>query len=135
MDITNSKRLMLIYVTVLLWLFVGVLGAYKTVPFQDLTVYFLSLTGFVASYIWGESVRPADATSILKKGKNSSREVLIYICILIWAIFGTFVILKKVNLSLVDLAAYYSSLTPFVSAYILGVTYKPENKNAPSTGA
>ena len=135
MNITKSKRLMLIYVTIFLWLAMGMLGVYKAVTFPSLTVYFLSLTGFVASYIWGESVRPADATSVFKKGKNSSREVLTYVCILIWTIFGAFVILKKVNLNLEDLAAYYSALTPFVSAYILGATYKPENKNAPSTGA
>ena len=114
---------MLVYATIVAWLGLGVMGTYHAVTYPNLAVYFLALTGFVASYIWGESVRPATCTSILKNGKNSSREVLIYICVLIWAGAGVFGILKKADLA--ELAAYYSALTPFVGSYIIGVSYKP----------
>jgi hypothetical protein len=122
-NLKKSKRLMLIYVTIALWLGMGVLGSYYGTSYISLSVYFLALTGFIASYIWGESVRPARSSSILKVGKNSSREILIYICVLIWTALGAFGIVKGAVLE--ELATYYSVLTPFVGAYILGVTYSP----------
>jgi len=122
-NLKKSKRLMLIYITIALWLGMGVLGSYYDTPYPSLSVYFLALTGFVASYIWGESVRPAQSSSILKVGRNSSREILIYICVLIWAALGAFGIIRGAVLE--ELAAYYSTLTPFVGAYILGITYAP----------
>lgn len=122
-NLKNSKRLMLIYVTIVLWIGLGILGAFYSASYTSMSVYFLALTGFVASYIWGESVRQSESSSILSGGKNSTREVLIYICVIIWAAVGVFAIIKKANLE--ELAAYYSSLTPFVGAYILGVSYKP----------
>jgi hypothetical protein len=123
---------MLIYIVVLLWLAMGALGAFYETSYAQLAVYFLALTGFVASYIWGESVRPARSTSVFGRGKSSSREILIYMSILMWAGLGAFGIIKKADLN--EMAAYYSALTPFVGAYILGVSYAPASENKASEG-
>lgn len=133
MNIFNSKRLMLVYATIISWLGLGALGALNGASYASLSVYFLALTGFVATYIWGESVRPAESSSILSKGKNSSREILIYVCVLIWIVVGVFGVMKKASLE--ELAAYYSSLTPFVGSYLIGVSYKPAATEPPTAGA
>jgi hypothetical protein len=131
-NVNSSKRLMLIYAVVFLWLGMGVLGAFYETSYSQLAVYFLALTGFVASYIWGESVRPARSTSVFRKGRSSSREMLIYLCVLLWAGVGALGVIKKASLE--ELAAYYSALTPFVGAYILGVSYAPASENKASEG-
>ena len=58
---------------------VPVTATYFDTDFTQLAGYFISLTGFVASYIFGESMRPSSDSSIFRKGKNSKRENL---CIL-----------------------------------------------------
>ena len=128
-NLKKSKRQMLIYVTIVMWTGLGVLGTLCQTSYASMSVYFLSLTGFVGAYIWGESVRPATCTSILKRGRNSGREVMIYVCVLLWAAVGAFGIMR--GSSLEELATYYSTLTPFVGAYILGTTYKP-TKDVPA---
>lgn len=122
-NLKTSKRLMLVYVTVLLWLGMGVLGTFYGTSYASLSVYFLAHTGFVAAYIWGESVRPARSTSVLSRGRTSSREFMIYVCVLLWTIVGVLGIMNSASME--ELAAYYSALTPFVGAYILGVSYSP----------
>ena len=114
---------MLVYVVMALWLGMGALGMYHSASYADLAVYFLALTGFVASYIWGESVRPSRCTSIISGGSNSRREVLIYLCVAVWAAVGSLGVVRKMDLA--ELAAYYSALTPFVGTYIMGVSYRP----------
>ena len=99
----------------------GILGAYFGSSFSDLAVYFVSLTGFVATYIWGESVRKSGSKSIWKFGKCSTRQLMIYITILLWAILGSVGIIKSVDLR--QLSAYFAALTPFVSSFILGKSY------------
>jgi hypothetical protein len=123
----DNKRKFLIYTVIFLWIAMGIL-AYKfyNSNFTDLAAYFISLTGFVGSYIWGESVRKSDTTSIYKKGKTSSREKMVYVAMLLWTVAGTFSILKNLNLN--EIAAYFAALTPFIGAYMLGETYKPEKK-------
>ena len=122
-NLVNSKRFMLVCIVILLWVGMGALSMYEKTNLNDMSVFFLSLTGFVASYIWGESVRPASSTSLFVGGQSSTRELLIYVCVLIWTVAGAVGIIEKANLQ--ELATYYSSLTPFVSSYIIGVSYKP----------
>jgi hypothetical protein len=77
----------------------------------------------VSSFIWGESIRPTDESSIFFTGKSSRREAMVYIGILLWLVLGAYGILTKSDL--LSISAYFASLSPFVSAYIIGQTYKP----------
>lgn len=119
----DNKRMALVYSTIASWLVMYFLGLEFNVSFASLAVYFLSLTGFVASYIWGETIRPSDATSVFRKGKSSNREIMIYVCVVLWLGVGIYGIMKHASME--QLSAYYSALTPFVSTYILGSSYKP----------
>ena len=121
----DSKRECVTYIVVFLWVSIGVLATYFDTDFTQLAGYFISLTGFVASYIFGESMRPSKDTSIFLKGKNSKREVLMYITIALWAIVGIWFIVK--NADLMGASAYFAALTPFVGSYIIGETFKKEN--------
>lgn len=122
----ENKRKVLVYVTVFLWILLGSLGVYYKSDLSELAMYFLSLTGFIASYIWGESKRPSETTSIFQKGKSSSRETMVYIVVLLWTICGVGSIVT--GLSIPQIATYFGALTPFVGSYILGQSYKPEKK-------
>ena len=73
MNLSKGKRESIIYLTVFLWIGMGILGALMLANFAHLGVYFLALTGFVSVYIWGESVRASKETGILKAGKSTSR--------------------------------------------------------------
>ena len=118
----EDKRLLMTYIISGLWLGFGALGIYFSTKFTELAVYFLSLAAFVGTYVWGESVRKSKETTLFRGGRNSKREVLSYIIILLWAILGTYGVIGKKPLE--ELAAYFGALTPFVGAYILGQTYK-----------
>jgi predicted neutral ceramidase superfamily lipid hydrolase len=120
----NSKREFIIYVVIFFWIYLGSLALYYSQDLADVSVYFLSLTGFIMSYIFGESVRKTSKTSIFLKGKISKRELMTYIIMLIWVIIGTWTIVTSGNI--VSAATYFGSLTPFVGAYIIGETYKKE---------
>jgi len=120
-----GKREELVYIVVLLWITMGVLGAYKDTDFTQLAAYFGSLTAYVATYIWGESRRPSEKTGLMKEGPNSRREVMIYIIVALWTIVGGFAIWFKANLS--DLAVYFVSLTGFIASWIAGEVYKPQD--------
>lgn len=131
-DLFNNfgKREELVYIVVLLWIIMGVLGAYREANFTELAAYFGSLTAYVATYVWGESRRPSEKTGLMKPGPNSRREVMIYAIVALWAIVGAFAIWYKANLS--DLAVYFVSLTGFVASWIAGEVYKPQDKVAVS---
>ena len=120
-----GKREGLVYLTVALWVIMGILGAYKETDLKELSVYFGSLTAYVATYIWGESKRPSAKTGILKKGPSSRREVMIYAVVAMWAIAGIATIWIGSNIS--DLAVYFVSLTGFVASWIAGEVYKPQD--------
>lgn len=126
----ESKRELITYIVIILWFGMGMLGSYFDVSYLDLSVYFLSLTGFIGSYIFGESVRKSEKTSFLLKGPNSRREALSYIVLFLWTLVGVFSIFK--NIDLVEMSSYFTSLTPFVGAYILGETYKQEDLKIPN---
>lgn len=120
-----GKREELVYITVTLWIAMGILGAVKGVNFSQLGMYFGALTAYVATYIWGESRRPSEKTGIMQPGPSSRREVMIYVIVALWSIVGAFAIWYKANLS--DLAVYFVSLTGFVASWIAGEVYKPQD--------
>lgn len=126
----ESKRECITYLVVFLWVAMGITATYFDVNFTQLAGYFISLTGFVASYIFGESMRPSNDSSIFKKGKNSKRENLMYITIALWTIIGVWVIVKRGDL--MGAAAYFAALTPFVGSYIIGETFKKEDDHESS---
>tara|TARA_R110000822_G_scaffold63534_1_gene156015 strand:+ start:135 stop:560 length:426 start_codon:yes stop_codon:yes gene_type:complete len=123
----ESKRECITYLVVFLWLALGVTATYFNTDFTQLAGYFISLTGFVASYIFGESMRPSNASSIFRKGKNSKRENLMYITIALWTIIGVYVIVKHADL--IGAAAYFAALTPFVGSYMIGETFKKDGES------
>ena len=122
---SESKRECITYLVVFLWVVMGVTATYFDTNFTQLAGYFISLTGFVASYIFGESMRPSSSSSIFRKGKNSKREILMYITIALWTIIGIWVIVKHADL--MGAAAYFAALTPFVGSYIIGETFKKDD--------
>ena len=124
----ESKRECVTYLVVFLWVAVGILATYFDTSFTDLAAYFVSLTGFVASYIFGESVRTSKKSSIFLSGSTSRREAMMYITIGLWLIVGIWVIVK--NADLMGMSAYFAALTPFVGSYIIGETYKQEDKQS-----
>ena len=56
----HSRREMMIYVVVLLWAIAGFVSMWYARDLKELSVYFASLTGFVASWIAGEKFKPED---------------------------------------------------------------------------
>lgn len=56
----NSRREMMIYVVVFLWAIAGILTLWFESDISQLSMYFVSLTGFVASWIAGEVYTPED---------------------------------------------------------------------------
>jgi hypothetical protein len=103
----------------------GILAVFFDTDFTNLAAYFISLTGFVAAYIFGESVRKSLKSSIFLPGKLSRREAMVYVIILLWTIIGVFVIIK--NGDLIGMSSYFAALTPFVGSYIIGETYKEDD--------
>ena len=63
------------YLVMLLWIGIGLLGFYFDTNYNHLAAYFLSLTGFVMSYMFGESFRKSNDSSIFMSGKTSKREL------------------------------------------------------------
>lgn len=61
----NSRREVMIYAMVFLWTIVGAVAIWFRANLNDLAVYFLSLSGFVATWIAGEVYKPQDT---VKKG-------------------------------------------------------------------
>lgn len=117
----NSKRECITYVVVFLWIYLGILSIIYDRSLEDLSVFFLSLTGFVGSYIVGESMRKSNDSSIFLKGKNSRRETLSYLIILFWAIIGSYITVTGGNI--ISASSYFAALTPFVGSYIISDSY------------
>jgi cobalamin synthase len=55
-----SRRELMIYIVVLIWAIAGTISIQFNAPLKDLSIYFASLTGFVASWIAGEKIKPED---------------------------------------------------------------------------
>lgn len=120
-----GKREALVYIVVALWVIIGIFGGYKHSNLTSLATYFGSLTAYVATYVWGESKRPSDKTSIFMPGPTSRREIMIYVIVSLWAIAGAGAIQFSANLN--DLSIYFVSLTGFIASWIAGEVYKPED--------
>ena len=120
-----GKREWLVYMVVSLWIAFGILGAFEDANFAQMATYFGSLTAYVATYIWAETKRPSEKTSIMLPGPSSRREIMIYLIVVLWAIAGAIAI--KMHRDLGDLALYFVSLTGFVASWIAGEVYKPED--------
>lgn len=120
----EHKRVILAIVMIILWVILGIEGAIFDVHFYDLSVYFISLTGFVGAYIISETKRPSVSSSIFKKGHSSKREIIIYSMVVLWLILGSASIIIEIDL--LEAAAYFSSLTPYVSTYLIGSAYVPD---------
>lgn len=123
-----GKRLVVVYVVMFFWILMALLGLFFETDFYDLSVYFLSLTGFIGTYIFSESIRKSKASSIFSSGKSSNRELMIYISMGLWVVLGVFSVVTKKELT--QMASYFGALTPFVAAAILGETYKSEEIDA-----
>jgi hypothetical protein len=117
-----SKSERLIYIIIFLWVMFGVLGIYYSTNLAQLAGYYSSLTLFTATYLWGEYKRTSTSTHFLKKGRSSSREIVITITIFLWAIFGVFGVILGSDIN--QLTVYFAALTPFVSSYIIYKTTK-----------
>jgi len=104
---------------------IGILGTYFETNFTELATYFISLTGFAGAYMYGESVRQSDDTSIFSPGKSSKREIVIYVTVGLWLLIGIFTIINQSDL--MGMSAYFAALTPFVGSYIIGETHKKES--------
>lgn len=120
----QGKREAFTYVIILLWVIMGSLGVLNSISLNDLAIYFLSLTGFAGSYLFGESYRTSNASGIFSKGANSRREIMIYLCVLLWFAVGLFAICA--NLDFIEVSTYFAALTPFVGGAILGETFKKD---------
>lgn len=121
---SKSKRELITYLIVFLWAFLGILGLYHNTNIIDLSTYFISLTGFITIYIFGESVRNSKKSSIFLSGATSKRETLTYVIIAIWFTIGCLTIYN--GWDLLAVGTYFAALTPFIGSYIIGETYKQE---------
>ena len=63
----SSKREIMIYTTVLLWLIIGTFTIINGADLIGVSAYFAALTPFVGSYIIGETVKGEDETQELLK--------------------------------------------------------------------
>ena len=125
------------YIVVFLWVIMGIfVCVYQPkdlkgiiipkVTLTSLSLYFVSLTGFVGSFIYGDTVKTKDwTTPIFMKGPNDSRETIIYACLLLWLISGVVAIIFNIGLD--QVSAYFAALTPFVAGYVLGETQRSSN--------
>ena len=118
--ISKSERL--IYIIVFLWVVFGIIGVYFKSNLAQVAGYYASLTLFISTYLWGEYKRTSNSSHVFKKGKSSSREIVIYTTVILWTLLGLFGIIKCVDIN--QLTVYFASLTPFVSSYIIYKTTK-----------
>lgn len=118
----SSKSERLIYLVMLLWVFFGIMGIRHGTNLTELAGYYASLSLFVGSYLWGEYKRGSKATKLFEEGPTSPRETIIYFTLFLWVCLGLFGILKKIDIN--TLTVYFSSLSPFVSSFIIYKTSK-----------
>ena len=124
----------MVYIVMFLWLSMGAFVSFYTpkdskglpqpkASLTNVAIYFVSLTGFVGSFIYGDTVKTKEwTTPVFMGGPNDSRETIVYISILLWLIAGCYGIIFCVGLD--QIGAYFGALTPFVAGYILGETQR-----------
>jgi hypothetical protein len=120
-----SKSERLIYIIIFLWIIFGIFGILFKSNLNQLGGYYASLTVFVGTYLWGEYKRTSPSTTLFTSGRSSSREIIIYITVLLWTLLGMYGVVNSSNLN--DLTVYFMSLTPFVSSYIIYKTAKGQD--------
>ena len=118
----SSKSEKLIYIIIFLWVVFGLSGIYFESNLSQVAGYYASLTLFISTYLWGEYKRTSNSTHLFKKGKSSSREIVIYVTIILWTLFGLSGIILKSDIN--HLTVYFAALTPFVSSYLIYKTTK-----------
>ena len=59
----KSRREVMIYVVVSLWAIAGGIAIWFSASLSELAIYFVSLTGFIASWIAGEVYTPQDSVN------------------------------------------------------------------------
>lgn len=117
-----SKSERLIYIVMFLWIVFGIVSIIYDSNLSQVAGYYVSLTLFISTYLWGEHKRTSTSTFVLSKGPTSSREIVIYVTVLLWSILGLFGIIRGMNIN--NLTVYFSSLSPFVTSYIIYKTTK-----------
>ncbi len=65
--VPKSEREKVVYVSSLLWLFLGVYAIFGGVDLKSCAAFFGSLNGFVVSFVVGETYKGSDGETILKK--------------------------------------------------------------------
>lgn len=120
----RSKSVRLIYVVIFLWIIFGILGLKFGTDMTALAGYYTALSVFVGSYFWGEYKRPSSSTKLLEKGGNSSREITIYVTVILWICLGIYGVLQNGDFN--SLTVYFASLSPFVGSFII---YKTNDGN------
>ena len=113
--VTKSERL--IYIIIFLWIVFGLLGIKYGSNLAQVAGYYASLTLFSSSFLYGEYKRESKSTSIFKKGRSSSREIVIYVTVFLWMVLGLFGIIFGADIN--QLTVYFTALSPFVSSYII----------------
>lgn len=66
----SSRREIMIYFVVFLWAIIGAFAIWFESNLADLSLYFVSLTGFVMSWIAGEVYKPQDIVNQMKKKED-----------------------------------------------------------------
>lgn len=123
-----TKSEILIYIVMFMWVLFGILGIYNDINLIQLAGYYASLTAFISTYLYSEIKRKSNSSHIFKKGKSSSREIVIYLTVLLWTILGFYGIFIGGDIN--SLSVYFASLTPFVSGFIIAKTEKPKENNS-----
>lgn len=121
---TKVERL--IYLLMIVWVFFGILGIKYESNLTYIAGYYASLSIFIGSYIWGEYKRKSNKTKLLDSGPSSSREITIYLTLLLWFCLGVYGILKHADFS--KLTVYFTALAPFVDSYIIYQTSRKDKK-------
>jgi hypothetical protein len=122
--LTKANRLL--YVVMILWIIFGILGIYFNTNLQQVAVYYSSMTLFIGAYLFGEYKSPSDDKTLLfTPGSSSTREISVYITLLLWILLGLYGMFKSKDLT--NLAVYFTSLTTFVTSYILYKTAKGQD--------
>ena len=121
-----TKVQRLTYLLMIVWVFFGILGIKYESNLTYIAGYYASLSIFVGSYIWGEYKRKSKKTKLLDSGPSSSREITIYLTLLLWFCLGVYGILKHADFS--RLTVYFTALAPFVDSYIIYQTSKKDTK-------
>lgn len=122
-----TKVQRLIYLLMIVWVFFGIMGIKYESNLTYIAGYYASLSIFIGSYIWGEYKRKSNASKLLEGGPNSTREITIYLTLLLWFCLGMYGILNHADFS--KLTVYFTALAPFVDSYIIYQTTKKDTKN------